>query len=110
VFNLDPDILILQNLSSLLSCLTGIPIVITPHITLPIEEDGFKPTEINIIQSGIYNLGFIALAKTPNTKKFLDWWQDRLHDKCHGSDRGMHVDQKWVDFVRHFYEGVAYSH
>src|SRR5262249_15897075 len=70
-----------------------------PHITEPIE-DNFRPSELDLLQAGTYNLGFIALGATPTTRKLLCWWQKRVYEQCLlAPDRGMHVDQKWMDFV-----------
>jgi glycosyltransferase involved in cell wall biosynthesis len=103
----DTDILILQPVTPLFDLLEKYSIVLTPHIISPIEEDGLKPSELTIIQAGIYNLGFIALSNTPITKQFLKWWQARLYNKCVMSlEQGIHVDQKWVDFAPAFCEGV----
>lgn len=102
----DPDILILHDLSTLFALLDAHPIVLTPHITAPIE-DQFEPNEITILKAGIYNLGFIGLASTPITHSFLRWWQKRLYDKClEAPEDGLHVDQRWVDLAPGMFDGI----
>ncbi len=103
----DPDILILRNLSTLFALLDKYSIILTPHLTAPLPRDGCTPDELAILRAGTYNLGFIALAKTPTTRALLPWWQDRLYTGCQmDPDRGMHVDQKWVDLIPGFFKYV----
>ena len=78
----DPDILVLRRLDELRSALGSSDIVLTPHITEPIPRDGLTPTEPDIMISGAYNLGFIGLRRSEETRRFLGWWCDRLEDGC----------------------------
>ena len=96
---LDPDILVLQPLATVLSLLDQYSVVLTPHLTAPLPEDGWS-NEITILNAGTANLGFIALRHTATTRAFLAWWQQRLYTQCEmAPSRGMHVDQKWVDLL-----------
>jgi SAM-dependent methyltransferase len=95
----DPDILITEKVSHLFKLLDHYSTILIPHITEPLE-DNFRPSELDLLQAGTYNLGFIGLGATPTTKKLLSWWQKRVYEQCLlAPDRGMHVDQKWMDFV-----------
>lgn len=108
VIFLDPDILVFRSLTHVIEPLDRYWIVLTPHLTAPLEEDGCKPSELTILQAGTFNLGFIALRKTATTQTFLKWWQDRLYTKCEmAPERGMLVDQKWIDLVPGFFDGVS---
>lgn len=102
----DPDILITDNLGEISRFLDKYSIVLTPHLTAPIEDD-YKPGEIEILQAGSFNLGFIALSNTETTAAHLKWWQKRLHNHCVVAiERGLFVDQKWMDLVPGFYDDV----
>jgi Glycosyl transferases group 1 len=102
----DPDILITEKVSHLFELLDTHSIILTPHITEPIE-DNFRPSELDLLQAGTYNLGFIALSATPSTQRLLSWWQNRVYDEGFlAPDRGMHVDQKWMDLVPGLFEKV----
>jgi ubiquinone/menaquinone biosynthesis C-methylase UbiE len=95
----DPDILITEKVSHLFELLDHYSIILIPHITEPLE-DNFRPSELDLLQAGTYNLGFIGLGATSTTQKLLSWWQKRVYEQCLlAPDRGMHVDQKWIDFV-----------
>lgn len=96
----DPDILILRPLDELRDALAGGDIVLTPHILRPLPLDGKRPSEQDIMISGAYNLGFIAVRRSPETAEFLDWWETRLQDGCRIDVRnGLFTDQKWIDLV-----------
>jgi hypothetical protein len=95
----DPDILITERVSHLFELLDTYSIILIPHITAPLE-DNFRPSELDLLQAGTYNLGFIALAATPTSRRLLTWWQNRVYEHClMAPERGMHVDQKWMDLV-----------
>ncbi len=103
----DPDILVLGSLDELFARLDRAEIVLTPHLTAPLPDDGLTPSELNILQAGTYNLGFVALRAGASTRALLRWWESRLVDQCQMAvERGMHVDQKWIDFVPGFFDAV----
>jgi hypothetical protein len=102
----DPDILITEKVSQLFELLDTYSTILIPHITEPID-DNFRPSELDLLQAGTYNLGFIALAATPTTRRLLSWWQKRVYEQgLLAPDRGMHVDQKWMDLVPGLFENV----
>ena len=96
----DPDILVMRRLDELRVALAASSIVLTPHITRPIPDDGLTPSEPDILVSGAYNLGFIGLRGSAETRRFLTWWARRLEDGCRiDVARGLFTDQKWIDLV-----------
>ena len=102
----DPDILVLAPLAELYDRLGQSDVVLTPHVTAPIE-DGLIPGERDFLLSGIYNLGFLGIAFNERTLPFLDWWHRRLYRECHHAvERGLFVDQRWMDFTPALLERV----
>ncbi|OGP12528.1 MAG: hypothetical protein A2052_00020 [Deltaproteobacteria bacterium GWA2_54_12] len=102
----DPDILITGNLNELSGLLDSNDVVLTPHLTAPIEDD-LKPGDLEILQTGAYNLGFIGLSAGQVSEKLLSWWQRRLHDNCIVAfEKGLFVDQRWIDLVPGFFDSV----
>ena len=81
VIYFDPDILVYRRLDDLLAYLDGHDLVLTPHITAPID-DGYRPSEQEIMQAGIYNLGFVAFSRQGKWRELLHWWQDKLYHYC----------------------------
>jgi glycosyltransferase involved in cell wall biosynthesis len=98
----DPDIMVLGDFTELYERLGHVDAVLTPHLTAPLE-DSLVPSERDILQSGIYNLGFLGLSFNERTLPFLDWWARRLYRECrHDVVRGLFVDQRWMDFAPSF--------
>jgi len=107
VIYFDPDIHVYGPVAPILARLDHAQIVLTPHLTDRLD-DGRNPTELAILQSGSYNLGFIALQQTEDTRRFVRWWQSKLLRDCVVDiPRGLFTDQKWIDLVPGMMPGVA---
>jgi len=99
----DPDIAIYRPLDDIGELAREHSIVLTPHTTEPIPDDGCLPDYSMIMHAGIYNLGFIAVSE--RALGFLDWWSGRLSRHCLVAlDQALFVDQRWVDFVPALFE------
>lgn len=105
---LDVDILVLQPLTAGLAALDQAAIVLTPHRLTPLPDDGFEPSDRDLLRAGIYNAGFLGLREGAEARRFLAWWDDKLHAHCHNDPAsGLFVDQKWLDFVPAMFQDVA---
>ncbi len=105
---LDADLLILGDLTPLLAPAGDPAILLTPHLLAPLAGGDRIPRELNILQSGIYNGGFLGVSESPEARRFLAWWQERLSLHCrHAIAEGMHYDQRWLDLVPAFFENVG---
>jgi len=103
---LDPDIKIYGPMRPLLDMLSRHSIILVPHITEPLDDE-YRPSELDILRSGTYNLGFIALSASAETARFLQWWQAKVYDQCVVDlVRGLFVDQRWVDLVPGLFQAV----
>jgi hypothetical protein len=99
--------LVLGDHSSFFDLLARHSIVLTPHLVAPLDGPDRLARELNILQSGIFNAGLLGVADSPATRLFLRWWQDRLHADCrHSVPEGIHYEQRWLDLVPGFFEGV----
>jgi hypothetical protein len=89
--------------------LAGCSILLTPHLPAALTgETGFS-REANILQSGIYNVGFIGVRDTQEGSRFLEWWRDRVHHSCRRNvQEGLHFEQRWLDLVPCYFEGVDF--
>ncbi|MBL6691816.1 MAG: glycosyltransferase [Pseudomonadales bacterium] len=106
VIYFDPDIRVYDSLSGMLSLLDEHQMLLTPHLTGPLDDEKL-PTELNILVSGSYNLGYIGLRNTPEMQLFAHWWEDKLYEDCVVDlPRGLFVDQKWMDLAPGMYSGV----
>lgn len=107
VLFLDPDVLLFAGLDPVLEALERHPVVLTPHLTDPLE-DGHTPGEHDFLRVGAYNLGFIGVARSAVGSAFLRWWQRRVYNDCVADSRvNLCVDQRWIDLVPGLFEGVA---
>ena len=108
VIYLDPDIYVYGRMDKVESVLfEDADIVLTPHLLSPVTDDK-TPTELDIRRSGAYNLGFCAVRESLNTRKFLHWWQEKLKLDCVVDlNRGLFVDQGWIDLVPGMFEKVV---
>ncbi len=107
VIYMDPDIYVYRRLNAVEDLLDqGASIVLTPHLTGFLDDD-LRPTELDIMRSGVYNLGFIALNRHPQVDAFLPWWQKKLEFQAIvDPDAGLFTDQKWIDLVPGMFEDV----
>lgn len=106
VIYLDPDMMLFNKMDLLLNLLDRYSMVLTPHIC----EDRYKEgtlDEKSFLQTGVFNLGFIATKNDENTLNMLKWWKNRLYNECYlDGASGLAWDQKWMNFLPALFEGV----
>jgi len=96
----DPDILFFKGITEIFGLFDRYPLLLMPHITRPIPDDGRFPDEHTVVKAGVFNLGFIGIAASEETDALLQWWCERLYDKCRYSPFvGYGVDQLWMNLV-----------
>lgn len=106
IIYMDPDIEVFDSLNALEKELETNDIIITPHFFTPIDDDKWQSEE-DFLNSGLYNLGFIALRASDNSSKMVDWWAERLKTKALiNFSRGLFTDQIWINFVPLFFDKV----
>ncbi len=97
---LDPDIRIYSSLKAIDELARVHVVVLTPHNTEPLPDDGKRPNQIDILLAGVYNLGFVALGADEETDTLLRWWRERLLTDCRVDPlNGYFVDQRWFDLA-----------
>lgn len=107
VVYLDPDIMVFQPLTHLFDTLDNYNMVLTPHILTPSDNNPNVPQETSFLATGIFNLGFIAMKRSEETLRFLNWWKDKLlHQGYARHESHLFFDQKWINFAPVFFEGV----
>lgn len=104
---LDPDILVTAPLTPVFESLSRASIVLTPHMLKPPPEDGKRPSESDIMLSGTYNLGFLAIRNDASARRLLEWWGERLASNCVVDlSNALFVDQRWMDLAPSYFDGV----
>ncbi len=105
---LDPDIKVYGSLERLDQLAQEHGLVLIPHNSRPIPPDGRKPSQVDIMIAGVYNLGYVTLARRPEVDGLLDWWADRLTRDCRVDPLwGYFVDQRWFDLAPGFVTDLA---
>jgi glycosyltransferase involved in cell wall biosynthesis len=107
VIYLDPDILALAPFAPVQEAFeSGASLVLTPHLLAPLE-DGKRPDDLDILRAGAYNLGFLGVARGPESDAFLAWWGRRLeHHALVDFEAGLFTDQRWIDLVPGMHAGT----
>ena len=99
VVYLDPDILLFRPLVDVFDNLGTHNIVLTPHMMQPLQ-DGKEPSDLSIMKSGVYNLGFLGVRNDPHSRRLIDWWSDRCYLDCRVDIAGnKFTDQRWMDLA-----------
>ena len=104
---LDPDTYVYSDFVELRAMLDNYPIVLCPHLLRPGNID----MELSSTAHGIYNLGFLAIKRSEEGRKCIDWWAERLYLFCYDDiQRGIFTDQKWFDLVPCFFDAKILKH
>lgn len=109
---LDPDIEVFGKLIELEEVLETRSIVVVPHMTEPETKfDSVLDNEINSMQYGVFNLGFLAVRSDDEGRRFIDWWSERLRMLCFDNvPRGVFTDQRWIDLAPGFFDVCILRH
>lgn len=96
---MDPDIFLVADVDHILTALDGRNLLITPHLCVASAQQGPR-RDSGILATGVYNLGFLALAAGEVTRSFLAWWHERLRSQAFNDHySALYTDQRWIDFV-----------
>ncbi len=99
---IDPDILLFGGMAEVFDALADHSCVLTPHVMRPLQ-DGFEPSDLTIMKSGVYNLGFLGLRNDADGVALARWWADRCFRHCLVDIAGnMFTDQRWMDLAPAF--------
>ena len=108
IYYFDPDIYTYQPLTEFQPLWQNGSVLLTPHILTAIPNDGGFPAENLFLNHGLYNLGFLGLKRSQVAANLLEWWGDRLTEKCIIDLReGYFVDQAWFNLVPILYKSVV---
>lgn len=112
VIYFDPDLFLYKPINHILDPLNaGSSVVLTPHVNRPIEDDGFTPTDHTIMQSGVFNLGFIATRRCDESLRFIRWWAKQLETASISDvSNNLFTDQRWCDFAPCFLQKLKVLH
>lgn len=105
VLYFDPDIEIYGPLDELMRLVVKHDVILTPHVSNPVPNDGKNPPMDSYIRAGQFNLGFLGVGGSKETIELLHWWQSVLLEKCiFTTDHQYFVDQFWAAVFPSFME------
>jgi len=100
VVYLDPDIYVYRSLSEVVSAMHQNSVVLTPHCVYLGTGQRAIDVSLALMRTGTFNLGFIAVSHCSETSVFLDWWCTMCSSDCYDEqEKGIFVDQKWLDLA-----------
>ena len=106
ILYIDPDIQVFSPFSEVFEALKDHQAVLTPHLCSPTGEVG-HPQDKDLMRTGIYNLGFVALNMTPAVLDFVRWWDKRVQAYgYHDLKKGYFYDQIWWGYGPAFLDDV----
>lgn len=110
IIYLDPDILVYHSLSTVWGELEENDFILTPHLLKPVENIELYHLLLGCINTGVYNLGFLAIRVNEVTKSFINWWKKHLTSFGHNDIlNGQFYDQKVMNLLPAFFENVKIS-
>jgi GT2 family glycosyltransferase/glycosyltransferase involved in cell wall biosynthesis len=100
VVYLDVDMAVYAPLAPIEQALQDRQLVLTPHITSPLPDDGQEPTDRAFLVAGAYNGGCMGFAPGPIADRMLAWWHGHLRSESRVAPaEGLMVDQAWLDLA-----------
>ncbi|GAB3920204.1 hypothetical protein [Larkinella terrae] len=107
VIYLDPSVYLYQPLADLPSQYANATLLLTPHLLKPVTDTAF-PDEKFLQNVGLYSSGFLALKRTAEAARFLDWWSSRVPERAFACPcEGMYTDQIWLVLTPGLFDGVV---
>lgn len=104
---IDPDIKVFSAFEEVFENLKHADMVLTPHICSPTGEVG-HPLDKDLMRTGIYNLGFLAVNNNPAIISFINWWSKRVKSYgFHDLKNGFFYDQIWLGYAPAFLDKVS---
>jgi hypothetical protein len=109
----DSDIMICHSLDSLFQELSHVSLLLSPHCRRPVDLQNVVPHETNFLRSGLSNAGFLGVRRTDETRRFIQWFKERLTYHCFndqglGDPRGLFVDQLWLNLALLYFQDSAF--
>jgi hypothetical protein len=103
IIYLDPDMLVIENLGEIINTVHKYSLTLTPHILNSGECELIENYDRTLLNTGVFNAGFIGLTDSFETRKFLSWWDSKMFYWGETlPSTGMNFDQRWLDFAPGF--------
>ena len=100
---LDADIQLYSRLDPLLDKLQRYNIILTPHLTRPMTTQGIDHWEKDVLDTGVFNIGFLGIRRGDQSLSMLKWWWWRVEKLCIFAN---HYEQGWLNAVPALFDDV----
>jgi glycosyltransferase involved in cell wall biosynthesis len=95
---LAPEIHVYGDLKQVVASCLEHAVVLTPNLLQPLPSDEFRPTELEMLNLGVFQSGFVAVGK--ESKDFLGWWKRRVEIDPFSNQASPNLcNQRWLDLV-----------
>lgn len=94
---LDPDIMCYASFDVIWSEMDNTDIILTPHTSSPMPEDGEVPDDLEFVSAGFINGGFMAVRSNSRTEVCVNWLMKKVSE--HGffaPQFHSYADQTWL--------------
>ena len=92
-----------QSLDFINQTLDNQDIIIVPQLL----HAGVNSDEKQILNTGIYHAGFLALKQSKESHRFLNWWSNNTQNKgFRDLCKGLNADQLWLEHVPALFEKI----
>ncbi|AIQ63073.1 hypothetical protein PSTEL_08170 [Paenibacillus stellifer] len=99
----DTDVIPYAPFDDLLFALEYHNILLSPHLIEPFRDPWIY------LSVGFFNLGFLALRRSEETMRFLEWWGQRLYSYGY-NQAPFNCDQKWIDLAPAYFDITVWKH
>lgn len=100
---MDTDVIPYAPFDDLLFALEYHNILLSPHLLEPCGDPW------SYLWVGVFNAGMMALRRSEETMRFLEWWGQRLYH--YGFyEAPFYCDQKWIDLAPAFFNITVWKH
>ncbi|MCB9225111.1 MAG: putative nucleotide-diphospho-sugar transferase [Crocinitomicaceae bacterium] len=101
----DTDLYFYSSVNAIFDSMQG-DFLLTPHFVSS-PKDYEKISELDVNNTGLYNGGFYLFKSNDNTRKILEWWQNKTIEKGYNhSESGMFVDQIWLNYLPIYFDKI----
>ncbi len=102
---LDGDIQVYSPLDPLLKALDTAKILLTPHLTRPRSITQPDRWEMDVLDTGVFNGGFLGVRRSQAVFDMLTWWKQRMKNLCKWEVN--HHDQGWLNALPALFDEVG---
>jgi hypothetical protein len=95
---LDSEIKVFSPCTELFKALKAHSIIVTPHQLVP-SDPALISREIQLLNEGTFHGGVIAISRTDDSARFVDWFADRLNRFYEDPHKGLYLDKKFLNLA-----------